>query len=448
MSGAWLRRRAPTKDPLISSAYSLVANSALTAALGVAFWSVAARLYDPVELGRDAALIAVMLELSAICQLNMVNAITRFLPSLVRGTASALLRAYAASAAAALVGGLLFLLLAPRVSNEFHFIVDDWRLGALYVVGLVTWGWFALQDAALTAVRRASWVPVENGLFGILKLAALPAFLALGAADGVFLAWTLPVLLLIVPVNLFLFRTAIPVLLRKHRPAGSSVLARLGRRGLVRFMAQDWGATALALAPTAFLPVLIVALLGPRANAYFFIPYMIVTAFNMLFAAAGTSLVVEGALAEDRIRAMAERIARRFALIVVPGTTVMIAAAPLILLPFGEDYVDKSSSVLRLLACGCVFYAALALYVAIARVEGRSFRILTVEAVKLPLLLGGAIVLSGPLGIEGIALAWLGAVAMVALAVAPSLVRFLRGRPSREVAVRARRAAPEGVRLP
>jgi O-antigen/teichoic acid export membrane protein len=443
MSRVWLGRRLRNQDPLIASAYSLVANSALTAGLGVAFWSVAARLYDPVELGRDAALIAVMLELSTICQLNMVNAVTRFLPSLKRGTASALLWAYAVSAVAALVGGVLFLLLAPRVSPEFDFLVDDWRLGALYVVGLVSWGWFALQDAALTAVRRAPWVPVENSLFGILKLGALPAFLALGATDGVFLAWTLPVLLLIPPVNLFLFRRAIPEHLRKHRPAGSAVLARLGRRGVVRFMAQDWGATALSLAPTALLPVLIVALLGPRANAYFFIPYMIVIAFNMLFVAAGTSLVVEGAMAEDRIRAMAERIARRFALIVIPGTTVMIAAAPLILLPFGQDYVQESSSVLRLLACGSVFYAAIALYVAIARVHGRSLGILLVEAVKLPLLLGGAVVLSGPLGIEGVALAWLGSIALVACAVAPWLVGFFRGRAPLEVKVHSQRPAPE-----
>jgi hypothetical protein len=378
----------------------------------------------------------------------MVNAITRFLPSLARGTAPALASAYAVSGATAVFGGLAFVLLAPRISNEFDFIGDDWRLGALYVSAFVAWGWFALQDAALTAVRRAHWVPVENGVFGILKLAALPALLALGATDGVFLAWTLPVLLLLVPVNAFLFRAAIPAHVRRHRPAGSAVLARLGRRGVLRFMAQDYGATVLALAPTAFLPVLIVALLGPGPNAYFYIPYTMAGAFNMLFFAASTSLVVEGALAEDRIRAMAERMARRFALIVVPGTTLMIAAAPLILLPFGEDYVRESSSVLRLLACGCVFYAAVALYVAIARVEGRSSGILLVEAVKVPLLLGGAVALSGPLGIEGVALAWLGSIAIVALAVTPSLVRFFRGTPARDVTVPAGPAVSEGVRVP
>src|SRR5215210_2043740 len=114
----------------------------------------------------------------------------------------------------------------------------------------------------------------------------------------------------------------------------------------------------------------------------------------------------------------------------------MVVAAPLILLPFGEDYVRESSSVLRLLACGCVFYAAIALYVAIARLEGRTGGILGVEAVKVPLLLGGAVVLSGPLGIEGVALAWLASIALVALAVAPSLVRFFRPPPVRQVATR------------
>jgi O-antigen/teichoic acid export membrane protein len=448
MRERWWRVPKRATDPLMSSAYSLVANGALTAALGVAFWVVAARLYDPADVGRDAALIAVMLELSTILQLNMVNAITRFLPSLKRGTAWALMRAYAVSGAAAVVGGLAFLLLVPMISEEFRFLEEDWRLAALYVIGLVAWGWFALQDAALTAVRRAFWVPIENGLFGVLKLAALPAFLAMGVTDGVFLAWTLPALLLLVPVNLFLFRTAIPEHVRGHRPAGSAVLARLGRRGLARFMAQDYAATVLALAPTAVLPVLIVALLGGTANAYFFIPYTMVGAFNMLFFAASTSLVVEGALAEDRIRAMAARMARRFALIAVPGTAFMIAAAPLILLPFGADYVRESSSVLRVMACGCVFYAVLALYVAVARLQGRSSGILVVEAVKLPVLLGGAVALSGPLGIEGIALAWLGSVAMVASSVAPSLVRFFRGRPAPDVAVRPVRSVPEGVRVP
>jgi O-antigen/teichoic acid export membrane protein len=420
--------RAQVADPLLRSAYSLMINSVVTAGLGIAFWIVAARLYEPVELGRDSALIAVMLELSVICQLNMVNGITRFLPSFERCTGRTLLGAYTLSGAAALVLGGFFVVIAPMTSSAFDFM-KDWQFGGLYVAAQLLWGWFVLQDAALTAMRQAPWVPVENGVYGALKLAALPIFVAIGATHGIFLAWTLPILLLLVPVNLFLFRRAIPEHVSRQRPAGSAVLRRLGRRRLVRFMAQDWAASVLALMPTTVLPLLVVALLGAGANAYFYIPFTIVGSFNMLFFAMTTSLVVEGALAEDRIRALVGTIVRRFAYIVVPGTVVMIAAAPLILLPFGEDYVRESTPVLRLLACGCVFYAALALYVAIARLYGHGSRILVVEAAKAPLLLGGVVVLSGALGIEGVALAWLGSVAFVALGVLPSLMRFFRAPP-------------------
>jgi O-antigen/teichoic acid export membrane protein len=420
------RERAPhAADHLLRSAYSLMVNVVATTGLGVVFFVVAARLYDPNTLGRDAALIAAMMELSVICQLNLVNAVTRFLPSLERGTARALLAAYAVSGSAAVLVGIAFVLLAPITSSQFHFFRDDWPMAVLYVVAQVLWTWFTLEDAALTAMRQALWVPIENSIFAALKIAALPLLVAVGASHGIFLASVLPVILLMIPVNVFLFRSAIPQHVRRFRPSGSP-LRRLGRRRLVRFMAQDYGATVMGQAAATALPLLVVALLGSSANAYFYIPYTMVVAFTMFFYGACTSLVVEGALAENHIRALAARIARLFVLTVVPGTVVMVAAAPLLLLPFGTDYSREAAPVLRILACGGLFRAASLLYIAIARVQGRGFRILAVQGVQTALLISGAIILAKPLGLEGIALAWLGAMAIAQLMVLPSLARFLR----------------------
>jgi O-antigen/teichoic acid export membrane protein len=421
-------------------------NAGVTAALGVAFWVVAARMFDADDLGRDAALIAVLIELSTICQLNLTNALTRFLPSLQGGTARALVGAYAASAgAAALVGGC-FVAVAPLVSEDFEFLHDQPLAAVAYVVAQVTWGWFVLQDAALTALRRAPWVLVENGVFGVLKLAALPIAVWVGASNGIFLAWVLPALLLLIPVNLFLFRTAIPVHLRRYRPQGS-VLWRLGRRRLVRFVGLDWGATVLAQASTTALPLLVVAMLGSAANAYFYVPFTIVVSFNMLFHAASTSLVVEGAMAEHRIQALTVKLARHLTLLLIPGTLLIVAAAPLIMLPFGDDYVRESTSVLRILACACAFRAVSTLYLAIARLHGQGLRILVVEGAQTALLLGGAILLADPLGLDGVAVAWLASSAVVALAVLPALVRHLR---STELAASPTVAAPSAkeVALP
>jgi peptidoglycan/xylan/chitin deacetylase (PgdA/CDA1 family)/O-antigen/teichoic acid export membrane protein len=424
------RFRVQPVDPLMRSAYSLTVNVVVAAGLGVVFWIAAARLYDTQTVGRDAALIAVMIELSTICQLNMANALTRFLPSLERGTARALLGAYGISGAAALVVGIAFVMGAPMVSGAFGFLRESVLFAALYVLAQILWTWFAVQDAALTAMRRAPWVPVENGVFGVLKLAALPLLLALGAAHGVFLASALPVLLLLVPVNLFLFRTAIPEHLRRQRPAGSA-LGRLARRRLVGFLAQDYGATVIAQASTTALPLLIVALLGSSANAYFYIPYTMIVAFNMLFFSVSMSLVVEGALAEHRIRALAANMARRFGLLVVIGAVAMIAAAPLILLPFGADYLREGAPVLRILACGCLFRAVTTLYIAIARLQGKGARILAVESIQMVLLLAGVAALAKPLGLQGVALSWLAASAIVGLSRLPFLMRFFHFRPGR-----------------
>ena len=71
-----------TSHHLLRGAYSLVANTAVTSALGMGFWVAAARLFSSVEVGRDTVLISVMIELSTVCQLNMGNGILRFLPDL------------------------------------------------------------------------------------------------------------------------------------------------------------------------------------------------------------------------------------------------------------------------------------------------------------------------------------------------------------------------------
>jgi O-antigen/teichoic acid export membrane protein len=213
-------------------------------------------------------------------------------------------------------------------------------------------------------------------------------------------------------------------------------------------VAQDYGASVLARAATAVLSLLVVALLGSSANAYFFIPFMIVVAFDMLFYGVSTSLLVEGALAEDRIRALAERVVRRFTLILVPGTALMVAAAPLILVPFGDDYVRESTPVLRILACACVFRAAITLYTTIARLDGLGLRILVVEAAQMGLLLGTVVALANPLGLVGVALSWTVSVAIVALAILPSLVRFFRSVPAGSTARTAVAPSSEEVAIP
>jgi O-antigen/teichoic acid export membrane protein len=413
---------AGTSRHLLSGAYSLLANTAVTSVLGMGFWVAAARLYSSVEVGRDTVLISVMIELSTICQLNMGNGIVRFLPDLGGQSPRALRLIYVVTGLVALAVGGAFVLLAPVVSHEFTYLAETPALAVCFVLTLALWGLFTLQDAALTATRRASWVPVENGLYGVLKLLILPLALAAGLVNGVFLAWALPLALLIVPVNLLVFRRAIPT----HAPPRSvSTLMQIGRRRAAGFLAQDYLASVFTQATLTALPLLVIATLGARESAYFLIPFTIAMAFDTFAYSACTSLVVEAALEPDRLGDLTRLFTRRVLTLLAPAAILLGVAAPLVMLPFGHAYSEHGAGVLRLLLGASVFRTAIALFSAVSRVQRRGLRLALVELALLALVVGSAVPLARAAGIEGVAGVWLAANAAICLGLAPVLVGIL-----------------------
>ncbi|MFZ2112579.1 MAG: hypothetical protein WAU77_02470 [Solirubrobacteraceae bacterium] len=409
---------------LLRSAYSLLANTAITSVLGMVFWVAAARLYTTVEVGRDTVLISVMIELSTVCQLNMGNGIARFLPDFGERSARVLGAVYVVTGMVALVVGGAFVILAPGLSSQLTYLGNETTLAVGFVAALVLWGLFTLQDAALTATRQAPSIPVKNGVFGVLKLAALPALLALGTANGVFLSWALPMALLLVPVNLLVFRRAIPGHLSSV--VAESSFARIGARQVARFLAQDYLASVFTQATLTVLPLLVIATLGARQSAYFAMPFTIVLAFDTFAYSACTSLVVEATLNHESLRTLTRVFARRVLTLLMPAAALLALVAPLVMLPFGPTYAEHGAVALRLLLCGSVFRAVIALFSAVSRAQGRGGRLALVELALLVLVLGAAIPLAHSHGIEGVAAAWLGANALICLAVSPLLVRFLR----------------------
>jgi O-antigen/teichoic acid export membrane protein len=415
------------ESPLLESAYSLMLNTVVTSLVGAGFWVVAARLYSTTEVGRDSALIATMITLSSICQLNMHNGLIRFLPGAAARTGRVALGAYALSGLAAVLITAGFVVVMPHLSKQFEFMADDWPLALLYVAATLLWGVFTLQDSALTALRQAKWVPVENLVFGLLKLGALPLLLILGVEHGVFTAWFIPMALLLVPMNWFIFRRAIPRHTeRAPAPGSTETEPSQSRNRLVTFMAQDYLASVLIQISLTLLPIVVVALLGSRANAYFYMPFMIVYSFDSLFLNVTASLTVEGALDQVRIGELTRKTIRHFGGLLVVGVVILVVAAPLLLLPFGGDYASNGASVLRLLAVGSLFRATLFVYSAVCRLQGRGGRILVAEGAMCVLLMGLIFLLGKQLGLTGIALSWMASAAIVAIAVAPRLVRTLR----------------------
>lgn len=427
-TGVLSRARTHVSEPLTRGAYSLMVNTVLVSALGVVFWIAAARLYPSAEVGRDSTLITATLALAGICQLNLSNAVTRFLPQ-VADPARVLGVAYLASAAVALCAGSAFVLVVPRVVDELRILTDEPLIGVGFVVSTALWCVFCIQDAALASMRRAPWVPVENGVYAVLKLAALPLLLALGAYHGIFQSWILPLVLVIVPVNVFLFRVVIPAHRRDHVVIASPL--RDGRRTLVGFLATDYAATVFACICWTTLPLLVLALVGSSESAYFYVAFVIVQSLELMAMGAGMSVQVESAFAEERIIAHVRSMARRLLPIVLAGAVVVVAGAPLLLAPFGGDYVDGGSTLLRLLGGAVAFRCAIVLFHVIERARRRGSLMLACDAASAILVVGLAAGLAPGLGLTGVGIAWLVGNGVVAIAILPSLLAVIRERPGR-----------------
>jgi O-antigen/teichoic acid export membrane protein len=182
----------------------------------------------------------------------------------------------------------------------------------------------------------------------------------------------------------------------------------------------------LVQAGLTVLPLVVVALLGARSNAFFYLPLLIVSAFDALFANACTSLIVAGSSEVSRQTELARLMARRGLLLLLPGAVALVLLTPYVLLVFGSDYADHATTMMRLFAIASVPRAAHSLYAALARFRGDGRAILGRQVLSVSALIGGTLLLAPSMGLTGVGLAWLGASLLVLITVIPGLVRALR----------------------
>jgi len=408
---------------LFRSARALMASTIATAALGVLYWVVAARLVPADELGRGAALVSTMVVLSTFAQLNLTGALVRFVPVTGRHTRRFVLGAYLASAATGVVLAVAAVLVLPHVSDRLAFIRTDTAAAVGFCAGVTLWTVFNLQDAVLTGLRRADWVPGENAAYGVAKLLLLLPLAGLGAA-GVLLTWVTPLPVVLAVVTVFLLRKAIPA----HERRTGSVVEPPTRNRIAHFVAVDYVGSVFSQGVPLVLPLIVVSRSGAAENARFYVAWVVASGVLTLAANVATSLTVEGAHDEAALAGLTRTVLRRVVVLGTPVLLVLVVVPALVLRVFGGDYPD-AAGILRLLALAAVPRTLVVVFAAVARVRGHLWTLVLVELVAGVATLGLAAAGIGGGGAEGVAVAWLLGQLLAAVAVVPYMVRQLRVAP-------------------
>ncbi|MDQ6614885.1 MAG: phosphotransferase [Actinomycetota bacterium] len=387
---------------LFRNGHALIVSSAVGSLLGMVFWVVAARRYSARDLGLNAAAISTMMFIAGAAQLNLSSVLVRFVPVAGTGTRRLVLRAYVVSMSVAAAASVVLLVAIRRFVPQLAFLGSTPVFRVWFVASTMAWCVFVLQDSVLAGLRATIWVPIENAGFSLTKIVLLLALTARLPHSGVFVAWTVAVLIAIVPTNGLIFRRLLPA----HQQRRSPSLA-LTTSMLSRFVAGDYAGALLWLASTSLLPLVVTRVSGAVANAYFSLAWSIAFLLYLVSANMGTSLVVETATDEERLRPFSRRVLLHCLGLLVPAAGALVVAAPWVLEFFGHRYAVHSTTVLRLLALSAIPNAVNAIYVSVLRVRRATGRVVVVLGSQFVLLLGLTILLLHVDGINGVGVAWL-----------------------------------------
>jgi len=397
--------RFSSRSDLRTNANALILGVAITSGLGLVFWAVAARGYSADEVGKNSALIAAMTFLGHVSSLGLRNGLIRYLPSAGTETGRLLRSTHLVCVAGAVAGSAIFLIGQPWWAGELDAIRSNILAPVLFVAATVGWVLYILQESVLTGVRHARWVPAVSGSYSVLKLVVLIALAPL-TGWGIFTAWSLSAILLLIPINLLVYRRLLP---RRHAEAAAigAPETALALRDVARFAASDHLGGLLWLATAELMPLLVLARAGSASSAYYFLAFAFAYSLYLVTTSVGSAYLAEASRFPENASVLLRRAAKQAAVIVVPGAMVGIVAAPLALRILGASYVEFGPTLLQLLLASSVPQLVIGLSVAHDRHLGQTRMVVITYAATTVGVFGGTVATIGTVGVDAVGWAWL-----------------------------------------
>ena len=382
---------------LIQNAIALMISSGGTAVLGVVFWAVAAHLSTASALGRTAAEIAAMLLLATLAQLSYGSIFERFLPVAGEFTFNFVKRAYLLCTAFGLVLAAGYLALG--FGRSYLPPSLGWKL--LFVVAVVLWTIFALQDSVLIGLRASRWVAVENIAYSAVKLAFLPVSIAISATEGIFVAWTAPLILTIIAISWYLFRHRIP----EHASTSVSTEALPSARNLIVLASAQYAALLSSVFLPSIVTLIVIQRLGAVANAHYYLPAMIANSLGMFSWGIVRSFLVEATNEPHALRLHANSAIRALLIVLVPSIVLGCIFAPYYLRIFGASYANQGTTLMRLLLISLLGTTVMVFYTAFAWIDKKVWWLTVRNVVSGIIYLVVIFALIGRFGINAIGIA-------------------------------------------
>lgn len=407
------------KDPLYRNALFLMASSVVAAGLGFFFWMVVARLYTETDVGFGAATISAMSLLAALSRLGFGFTIIRFLPK-AEAPKEMINSCFTLSGIVSLALAAIFIIGLDFWSPALAFIKNNLIFASAFAIFVLIYTLQGLMAEVFVARRRAEFNLSMNAIFSLLKIPLPLVLVSFFYTFGIVSSWGIASAVALA-ISAFWF---VPRILAGYKP-----LPKLNWGILKEFRGYSAGnyiTSVLQMAPSLVLPLIIVNLLGPAQNAYFYVGWSIASLLFIIPTAVSQSLLAEGSHFEDRLHIDVGRSLKFTFLILIPTIILVCLLGKWLLLLFGESYSANALVMLWVLGASGVFIGFNSIYQSILRVEGRIRELVCLSVFTTAAVLIGSYLVAPTFGIVGVAYIWLGVQGVVSLYVIQAMRSRIR----------------------
>ncbi len=370
--------------------------------LGFVFWVLAARLFDRHDVGVAAGVVSAMMVCTQLALLGLGSSVIAQYPRHAQDPHALLDSAQTIVVGVSALASTAFLLVAAGAFEHLDVVVSTVGYGALFVAASVLGTLGVLLDQAFTAMRRGDQVLVRGLSFGSATVAAL-ALAAVIAGDAgsqaIFLPWVVGGLVACA-LGVVQLRRTVP----GYRPR--TAVDRDTARALMGRGLPNYALTLAERVPGLVLPMIVVELLSPSANAAWYAAWMMAWVVYIVPIQVGMTAFAEVAHDPSRIAAIVGQGIRTSLAIGVAGSLVAIASADVVLSILGPGYAQDGAAPLRILVLALIPLTFSFAYFAVCRATDQLR-----EAIAFGWTLGLASVAAAALvapggGLEAMAIAW------------------------------------------
>jgi O-antigen/teichoic acid export membrane protein len=332
-------------DSLFQNSVYLMGTAGVMAFFGFVFWIIAARMYEPSEIGFATALISATTLLASFSGLEFNTGLVRFIPKSKNPNMMINTALIAVAFATVIVSGI-YLLGIHHFAPEFEALTSNLSYAILFMVFMVMVSLNVLTDSVFVANRAAKYNLLVYTSFGIVKVILPLLLLGLGAY-GIFFAYTGSVIVSLA-LSFYFMRTKLNY--RFHW-----VIEKVAALKMVKFSLGNYIASSLILLPGLIMPTLIVSHLGTEEAAFYYMAATIAALLYIVPSATTSSLLAEGSHNSEEIKNFVRKASKLIAMLLIPAVAFILLFDKYILLIFGGVYAEHSSDLLNIMGVTALF---------------------------------------------------------------------------------------------